>query len=85
MTILPALRCASLIPQTYRGDLPGVGPLGPNATVGDLATKLDEQTMNLKRANGRTSDVIAIVDACDQRQAEVAEALKPRPWWKLKR
>jgi hypothetical protein len=45
---------------------------------------LDSQTGQLDLANGRTGDVIAITEACDKRQAEVAAALEPkRPWWRL--
>lgn len=48
------------------------------SSAGDLAAGLDGQTANLDRANGRTADVIAICDAVDKHNAEVAKALQPR-------
>lgn len=48
------------------------------STAGDLAASLDGQTGKLDQANGRTADVIALVEACDARSAEVAAELKPR-------
>jgi hypothetical protein len=49
--------------------------------VGQLAKFADGQTAKLELANGRTKDVIAIVDACDKRADEVARQLKPKRWW----
>jgi len=55
-----------------------------DGTAGGLALALDGQTARLDRANGRTADIIAMVDACDKRAAEVVEALKPKKsWWRL--
>jgi hypothetical protein len=67
-----------MVPRSYRTDVPGVGTLPAGATVGDLAVALDGEAMRRSQANGRTSDVIAMIDACDQRSAEVLEALKPK-------
>ncbi|MGN6064868.1 hypothetical protein [Brevundimonas diminuta] len=38
------------------------------------------QTGALRTANGRTSDVIGIVRACEARDAEAVERIG-RPWW----
>lgn len=57
--------------------------LPPDADAGTALNRLDGQTAKLDLANGRTTDVIAITDACDKRSAEVFEALQPkRKWWK---
>jgi hypothetical protein len=82
--IQAALKCGPLVPQSYRAPVPPVPLLRHDADAGDALTALDGQTAALDRANGRTADVIAIVDTCDKRSAEVFEALKPkRPWWKV--
>jgi hypothetical protein len=81
--MLAALKCGPLIPESYRHPVSPAPLLPPDATAGDALTALDGQTASLDRANSRTTDVIAIVDACDKRSAEVAQALKPkRPFWK---
>lgn len=74
--LLAALKCSDNIPESYKTAVPGVSPLQVGAVVGTMGVKLDGQTANLERANGRTADVIAITEACDKRQAEVMKALK---------
>lgn len=81
VTILAALRCAPLLPPSYRSPVRPVPLLKGDATVGDALDALDGQTAALDQANGRTADVIAITEACDARTAEVAQQLKPRKWW----
>lgn len=71
-----------MIPESYHHPIPSVAPLSDHATVGELGSKLDGQTSNLSRANGRTADVIEIAKACDDRQAEAARILSPpHPKW----
>ncbi len=55
----------------------------PGPTVGEIAAALDGQTARLTLANGRTSDLIALADACQAQQAQTAKALAPRPWWRF--
>lgn len=81
--VLTALKCGPLIPPSYRRPVPPVPLIRPDATAGDALTALDGQTAALDQANGRTADVIAIVDTCDKRSAEVFEALRPKPWWRF--
>jgi len=81
--ILPALKCAPAIPGSYREPVRSVPLATLDGTAGGLALALDGQTARLDRANGRTADIIAMVDACDKRAAEVVEALKPKKrWWR---
>lgn len=55
-----------------------------DAKAGGLWAALDAQTDRLDRANGRTSDVIAIADNCQAQQLKTQQQLQPRrPWWKL--
>ena len=78
--ILSALNCAPLIPQSYRQPVPPAAL--PSPTIGAIAAALDQQTGQLELANARTSDVIAITEACDKRAAEVQAALAPkRRFW----
>lgn len=79
--VLAAIECAPLVPQSYREKLQGVGPLPQGATIGTLADRLDEQTSNLDRANGRTSDVIGLIDACDKRNKGIIRELVPEKQW----
>lgn len=51
--------------------------------MGDWIAFADRQTAALEKANGRTADTVAIVKKCEARDAQVAKALKPRPWWKV--
>lgn len=61
--------------------MPGTPRPPSDADAGDLATALDGQTTQLDRANGRSSDLIAIADTCQTRQQAVLEALNPPPWY----
>lgn len=81
VTILGGLKCADLIPASHRQPVKGIGLLRLGATVGDLGAALDGQTARLDQANGHTADVVAIADACQKRQLELLEQLKPAPWW----
>jgi hypothetical protein len=81
--ILAAIDCRAVIPPSYHKPIHGVATLRPDATAGALGDALDGQTANLDRANGRTADVIEIVEACYARADRVAaELMKPkRPSW----
>lgn len=71
-------RCGDQIPPSYRQPVRGVGLLSSQATAGEATGKLDGQTAALDVSNGRTADVIGIVDRCDARNAEAAAKLQPR-------
>lgn len=82
--VLAAVKCGTYIPETYRQPVPGVTPLAKGSTVGDLGTKLDRQTNNLDQANGRTGDLVALVDSCDTRNQQIIKTLVPdKPFWKF--
>lgn len=81
--MLSALQCAPLIPQSYRQPVPAPALPPPDATAGDVLDSLDGTTSSLDQANARAGDIISIVETCDKRSAEVAQALAPKkPWWK---
>lgn len=81
--MLSALQCAPLIPQSYRQPVPAPALPPPDATAGDVLDALDGTTSALDQANNHASDMVYIVEACDKRSAEVAQALAPKkPWWK---
>ena len=55
-----------------------------DAGKGEIATALDGQTGRLDTANGHTTDVVAIADACHKRQEAVLKALQPQhPAWQF--
>ena len=79
----PASPCSALIPVNWLTGIDGAPLPAASATIGDWIGFADAQTGQLEKANDRTAAVIAIVTACDKRDAETVKALTPRPWWKL--
>lgn len=75
--ILDALDCASIIPPSYRNPVPPAPLPPPDATAGDLWSFADGQTTALDEANGRSSDLVALADACEDRQRHVFQELEP--------
>jgi hypothetical protein len=82
--MLGALKCAPLVPESYRQPVKPAPLLRPDATAGEALDALNGTTASLDQANDRTTDVISIVEACDKRSAEVTASLtQKKPWWKL--
>ncbi len=73
--------CSGLIPETWRGGVPGA-PLPAGDTVGDWIAFGDAQTGKLDQANGRTKDTIEIVSKCEARDS-AAVRKATRPWWRF--
>lgn len=82
LNVVAAFPCADLVPAAYRRPVQGAQPLAVGATLGDAGAAIIEERAGRVIANGRTADVIAIVEACDRRAEKVATALQPKPWWK---
>jgi len=74
--------CSSLIPDPWRSGVGGAPLYGPAPTAGDLVAFADAQTASLDKANGRTADSIAIIEACEARDRQAAAQLE-RPWWRF--
>lgn len=76
----PDAGCSSLIPAGW------TEPVAPPAFPRDASSVRDwqvygvETTGRLVIANGRTSDVIGIVTACERRDAAAIREIE-RPWW----
>lgn len=71
-----AVNCSSAIPEEYKQYVQGTKlPVG--ATISDLAVALDTQTARLDMANGRTADMISLIQKCDARNAEIVKELAP--------
>lgn len=87
--IAPALNCSKLIPEAYRKPVPGASVpkpdrvTGRHVTLADVMQFGDGQSAALDRANGRTSDVVSLVDLCSSANEEMAKKLQPKPWWHL--
>lgn len=80
-TILAAVQCGALVPESLRRDVPGAD-LPTNDTAGEWVAFGDAQTGRLDQANANRAAVVEIVDACDLQQQRIVKALEPRPWWR---
>lgn len=76
--ILAALKCGGGIPPSYREPVAGVALSSIGGTLGSHDQALDGQTARLDQANGRTADVIHVVDDCDKRNAELLKSVQPK-------
>lgn len=74
-----------MVQPRYRTPVAGT-PLPPiTANTGTLWSALDDQTSRLDQANGRTADVIAMADSCQEHQAKVLTELTPKShWWSVR-
>jgi hypothetical protein len=81
--ILSASDCTDLIPDDWKTGVPSA-PLPAERTVGALAVFGVGQTGQLDIANSRTRDAIEICKRFNARVREVAEKMKPKPWWHLR-
>ena len=81
VVLTPAAPCSTLIPAGWTEGVPSA-PL-PSQEAGERGWMAFgvEQTGKLRTANGRTSDVIGIVRACEARDVEVVRDIQ-RPWWR---
>jgi hypothetical protein len=68
--------CAALIPSSHRTPVPGADLPPAEAAAGDWIVFADAQTGRLDRANGHTSDVIEIVEACEARARAALKRVK---------
>lgn len=79
--VLSAAPCLSLVPEGWRQGVPAPA-LPAGSTAGDWAAYADEAVGALDKSNGRLTDTLDILDACERRDAEVAAKLE-RPWWRV--
>jgi hypothetical protein len=80
---LTANTCSELVPEDWSGKGISSASLPPEDTVGAWIAFADAQTGQLDKANAQTRDAMAIVKKCEALQQKAADALKPKPWWKL--
>lgn len=77
----PAPSCSSLIPAGWIEPVPSATlPAEPSDERDWMAFGV-AQTGQLRTANGRTSDVVQIVTACERRDAEAIRMIE-RPWYR---
>lgn len=80
ITVMHSAPCSALIPSGWTEPVSSAAlPLEPSDERDWMAFGV-AQTGALRMANGRTSDVIGIVRACEARDAEAVERIG-RPWW----
>lgn len=77
---MPAAGCSSLIPAKWADPVPSAAFPQDSADERDWQVFGVEQTGQLAKANGRSSDVIAVVRACETRDAAAVGRVE-RPWW----
>jgi hypothetical protein len=78
---MPTAGCSSLIPASWATPVPSAALPAEDAVEADWQVFGIEQTGQLKRANGRTSDVVEIVTSCEARDAASVRHIQ-RPWWR---
>lgn len=69
--------CSTLIPDSWRAPVPGAD-LPDGNTVGDWVAFGDAQTGQLDKANGRTTDSLAIIGRCEERDKAAVKRAKPK-------
>lgn len=79
-TVTLGAGCSSLIPAGWAEPVPSAAFPQDGATIRDWQVFGVDQTGQLVRANGRTSDVIEVVRSCEARDAEAIRQM--RPWWR---
>lgn len=79
--LTPTAGCSSLIPSGWTEPVPSAALPGEAAVEADWQVFGIEQTGQLARANGRTSDVVEIVTSCEARDAASVRRITA-PWWR---
>ena len=77
----PGAGCSSLLPAGWGDPVPSAAFLQDAASVRDWQVFGVEQSGQSAKANGRTSDVIGVVRACEARDAAAIRQIE-RPWWR---
>lgn len=81
VVLTPGAPCSSLIPAGWTEPVPSAPLPAQDADERGWLAFGVQQTGQLRTANGRTSDVIGIVRACEGRDAEAIRQM--RPWWRF--
>ena len=79
--LAPTVGCSSLIPAGWTDPVPSAALPPADALEADWQVFGIEQTGQLARANGRTSDVVQIVTSCEARDAAAVRRIE-RSWWR---
>lgn len=77
----PGAGCSSLLPAGWGDPVPSAAFLQDAASVRDWQVFGVEQSGQSVKANGRTSDVIGVVRACEARDAAAIRQIE-RLWWR---
>lgn len=70
--------CSTLIPDSWRDPVPGADLPQDAATVADWINFGDAQTGQLDKANGRTTDALAIIGRCEARDLAAVKKARPK-------
>lgn len=78
--LAPTEGCSTLIPASWAAPIPSAAAPAETADETDWQVFGIEQTGQLAKANGRTSDVVEIVKTCEARDAASARHINA-PFW----
>lgn len=89
LLLLPLASCAGkpppltslVIPVAQSLREPCPRPAAEFVTVGDLAAFTVRQEAAISICDARRGAAVATIDAANAMQAQLAKALKPKPWW----
>ena len=80
ISVIHSAPCSDLIPAGWTEPVASAALPPAPADERDWMAFGVAQTGQLRTANGRTTDVVAIVTACERRDAEAVRSIE-RPWW----
>ena len=78
LAVAPTVGCSSLIPNTWRSPVSSAALPPETAVEADWQVFGIQQTARLSEANGRTADVIAVVETCEARDRQAVR----RGWFR---
>ena len=78
LAVAPTVGCSSLLPNTWRSPVPSAALPPETAVEADWQVFGIQQTARLSEANGRTADVIAVVETCEARDRQAVK----RGWFR---
>jgi hypothetical protein len=70
--------CSTIIPDNWRDPIPGADLPETAATVSDWIQFGQAQTGQLDKANGRTTDALAIISRCEARDTAAIKKARPK-------
>ena len=80
---LTANTCSTLVPEDWYSKGVESAALPADKTVGSWVSFGIAQTGQLDKANSQTRDAVAIIRKCESFDKAAADAMQPKPWWRI--